>query len=104
MAEDEKLAYIYSINVKRRHLSKEWKQQEAIKLRQQGWSQEQIGNALGVPQQTIHDWLGRTEEVITDSGNNSPCEPPNVPATRIDSLGRERPMSYASGLMPAFLT
>lgn len=43
-------------SVHRRRLTREWKQQKAIELRQKGWSTRRIASVLGVSQPTILNW------------------------------------------------
>jgi transcriptional regulator with XRE-family HTH domain len=57
LTEDQKLERALQLNLARRHLSKEHKQQLAIQLRQQGWTQARIADALLVSQGTVSMWL-----------------------------------------------
>ncbi len=67
-------------------MSGEWKQQKAVELRKEGWTQQRIADVLGVSQSTIRDWL---RDISTSTNTNI-----ELPATITDSLGRERPTSY----------
>jgi len=55
--EDEKAEHVLKLNVHRRHLPKEWKQEKAKELKEQGWSNPRIAGVLGVDQATIWRWL-----------------------------------------------
>jgi len=60
MSEDEKAEHVLKLNIARRHLPKEWKQEKAKELRKQGWSYRRIGEALGINQTTVMRWLEET--------------------------------------------
>ena len=68
MSEDEKAEHVLKLNIARRHLPKEWKQEKAKELREQGWSYRRIANILGVDHATIIGWLRDS------GGENSPPE------------------------------
>ena len=57
MSEDEKAEHVLKLNIARRHLPKEWKQEKAKELREQGWSYRRIAEALGVSHMTVTRWL-----------------------------------------------
>jgi ParB-like nuclease domain len=57
LTEDQKLERALQLNLARRHLSKEHKQQLAIRLRQQGWTQARIADTLLISQGTVSMWL-----------------------------------------------
>lgn len=84
MSDQEKHEYVYRVNVNRRQLDKEWKRQEAERLAKKHWSQEEIGRALGIDQSTVGRWLDNIMHL-----HNT-----DLPTTRTDSLGRERPTTY----------
>jgi len=69
--EDEKAEHVLKLNVHRRHLPKEWKQEKAKELRQQGWSYRRIARVLGVSHMTIERWLGKegVTFVTPEAGN-----------------------------------
>ena len=60
MSEDEKAEHVLKLNIARRHLPREWKQEKAKELREQGWSYRRIGEALGINQTTVMRWLEET--------------------------------------------
>lgn len=59
LSEDEKIEHALRLNTHRRQLTREWKQQKAIELRQKGWSTRRIASVLGVSQPTILNWLAQ---------------------------------------------
>lgn len=66
------------------------------RLRQEGLSQQQIGNTLGVAKSTVQTDLDKADSDFTES-----------PTVRVDSLGRSRPTTYAPRAQeapPAFET
>jgi len=44
-------------------------------IREQGWTQERIGKALGVTQRTVSNWVG-VEKFLNNNSDNSPSPPP----------------------------
>jgi len=70
LSEDEKAEHVLKLNVHRRHLPKEWRQQKAEELRRQGWSYRRIAKVLGMPKSTLCDWLG--DEVSEVGHVNNP--------------------------------
>jgi hypothetical protein len=57
LTDEQKVEHALQLNLARRHLAKEHKQQLAIRLRQQGWTQERIADALMISQATVSMWL-----------------------------------------------
>ncbi|MDR1979044.1 MAG: helix-turn-helix domain-containing protein [Synergistaceae bacterium] len=57
LSEEEKENLSISLNLKRRHLTKEQKKELAINLREQGWTQERIAGVMEVSQSTLSRWL-----------------------------------------------
>ncbi len=85
LSEDEKAEHVLKLNVHRRHLPKEWKQEKAKELREQGWSYRRIAKALGISHMTIERWLGK-EGVTNVTPENS-----NNPSTVIGADGKQYP-------------
>jgi transposase len=59
---------------------REWRRLRALRLKQQGWYQRDIGNVLGVSEETVSRWLARArdggpEALLTRS---SPGHPPKL--------------------------
>jgi hypothetical protein len=57
LSEEEKENLSVSLNIKRRHLTKDQKKELALALREQNWTQERIGKVFEVDQRTIGRWL-----------------------------------------------
>jgi ParB-like chromosome segregation protein Spo0J len=57
LLEEEKENLSVSLNIKRRHLTKDQKKELALALREQGWTQERIASVFEVTHQTISNWL-----------------------------------------------
>jgi ParB-like chromosome segregation protein Spo0J len=57
LTEEEKENLAVSLNIKRRHLTKEQKKTLAIELRELGWTQERIAGVMEVTQKTISNWF-----------------------------------------------
>ncbi len=81
LTEEEKIEFALRINLNRRHLTREQRQELALKLRQWGWSYPRIGEALGVDHATVINDIKRTCE-------NSQV---NLPARTVGKDGKERP-------------
>ena len=67
------------MNLHRRQLTKEQKKEIAANLREQGWTQERIGKALGVTQQTISNWIP-LQKFVNQNSDNSPSPTQNLEA------------------------
>jgi len=52
----ERIKYAWSL-AKGRHLTRQQQQEAALRLKTAGWTQEEIRETIGVPQQTIVRWL-----------------------------------------------
>ena len=63
------------MNLHRRQLTKEQKKEIAANLREQGWTQERIGKALGVDRSTISRWFPVCN-ITNQNSDNSPSPPP----------------------------
>jgi ParB-like chromosome segregation protein Spo0J len=57
LSEEEKENLSVSLNIKRRHLTKDQKKELALALREQNWTQERIADVMEVDQRTIGRWL-----------------------------------------------
>jgi Homeodomain-like domain/ParB-like nuclease domain len=57
LTETGKREFALSLNLARRHLSREQKQALAVQLRQEGWTQERISHVLCVTHGTVSTWL-----------------------------------------------
>ena len=53
MTEEEKVDHAWKLNLARRHLTREQRQQLALRFRQEGQSIRQIADTMGVPKSTI---------------------------------------------------
>jgi ParB-like chromosome segregation protein Spo0J len=84
LTEDEKIEHALTLNLARRHLSKEQRQQLVITLRQRGWSSPRIAALLGVSDQTI----------LNDLATSKRLEVP-LPARTIGKDGKSRPSVFA---------
>lgn len=92
LTEDEKLELAYTLNYARRQVSKEQKQADAEKLRQQSWSYRRIARVLGVGERTARRWCGEegasydAPETVTGSdGKQYPAARPKAEAPPADS-------------------
>lgn len=54
LTEDEKRDHVLALNLERRHLTREQRQEVVAKLRAEGWSYRRIGERLGVSVGTVH--------------------------------------------------
>ena len=57
LTEEEKENLSVSLNIKRRHLTKDQKKELALALREEGWTQERIASVMEVSQKTISNWI-----------------------------------------------
>ena len=64
LTDAQKLEHAWTLNLARRHLSREQKQGIASRLRRDGWTQERIAQTLSVSPATISMWL--TEFINSD--------------------------------------
>jgi len=65
LSEEEKIEHILSLNLNRRHLTKEEKKKIAKELRRRGWSYRRIAKVLGCAESTIRAWLKDMEDEPT---------------------------------------
>lgn len=93
LTEDQKREHALRMNLLRRQLTREQKQQLAVQLRQQGWTQTRIAQVLGVSQATVHNWLEALAPTV------------ELPEVILDTLGRpqaaRKVRRYALEDMPA---
>jgi transposase len=63
---------------------REWRRLRALLLKQQGWHQRDIGNALGVSEETISRWLARARDGGPEAllARSSPGRPPKLSSTQ----------------------
>jgi transposase-like protein len=64
LTDAQKIEHAWTLNLARRHLSREQKQSIAIRLRRDEWTQERIAQTLSVSPATISTWL--TEFINSD--------------------------------------
>jgi transposase len=59
---------------------REWRRLRALLLKQQGWSQRDIGDALGVSEETVSRWLARARDGGPEAllAQSSPGRPPKL--------------------------
>jgi ParB-like chromosome segregation protein Spo0J len=86
--DEERLAFVTSANLFRRHLTREQRAEVAAKLREQGWSLRRIGEAVGVHHDTIR------EDLVSIVGN--PTIPERVERKGGGSYPAHRPRPVAS--------
>lgn len=84
-----------------RRLAKERARMEAT-IREQGWTQERIGKALGVGKSTIQDWLKgkRSESVPQQNSDNFPTPTQNLEAIIAPSKAASWPQISAKAQAP----
>ena len=80
LSEEEKIEHALALNLVRRHLSREQRQELVRKLRQRGLSLRRIAELLGVGLATVHDSLSTVR-------NRTVENPPEV----LSKDGRIRP-------------
>src|SRR5262245_21396805 len=62
------------------HDWKEWRRLRAWELKQQGWAQQAIAEALGASKGAVSRWLGAAEQQVVDAllSHPSPGAPPKL--------------------------
>ncbi len=87
MSEEDKIEHALTLNLSRRHLSREQRQELVVKLRGQGWSLRRIAAKLGVSDGTVRNDLEGTgaqnyaPDTITGAdGKQYPATRPSKPA------------------------
>ncbi len=81
LSEDEKIELIVALNLDRRHLTPEQRQEIVVNLREQGWSLRRIGESLAVDEGTVRGDLARAEysapeKVTGKDGKSYPARRP----------------------------
>lgn len=70
LSEEQKIKLARTLNYNRRHLTRDEKQQEALALRKEGWTQAEISKALGISRSRISEWFSEFgdpyEEIIKE--------------------------------------
>jgi len=88
MDDDEKLEHILALNLARRHLTREQRQELVTTLRQQQWSTRKIAGAVGVSHPTVLSDLSTgknlpvefPDRIIGKDGKSRPARRPSVMA------------------------
>src|SRR5690606_19035591 len=55
LSEEQKIEHALTLNLHRRHLTREQRREVVARLRAQGWSVRRIAEVLSVPKSTVHD-------------------------------------------------
>jgi ParB-like chromosome segregation protein Spo0J len=76
LSEEEKENLSVSLNIKRRHLTKDQKKELALALREQGWTQERIAGVMEVDQRTIGRWLENFRQMPNPDQPSPKSAPP----------------------------
>ncbi len=80
LSEEEKVEHVLSLNLNRRHLTADQRQQVVVNLREQGWSLRRIGEKLDVSYKTVERDLAVTnvtpERVTGKDGKSYPAQQP----------------------------
>ena len=96
LSDEQKQDLSLELNLHRRQLTKEQKKEIAANLREQGWTQERIGKALGVARRTISDWIGVANPPCENS-DNSPSPTP-TPTQNLEAIIAERLAAERAGM------
>jgi ParB-like chromosome segregation protein Spo0J len=84
LTEEQKQNLSVELNMQQRDWTKEQKKELAVTLREQGWTQERIGKAMGVDQRTVGRWLNDFRQMP------NPDQPsPSQPDPELEKLKRE---------------
>lgn len=90
LTEDEKRDHVLALNLERRHLTREQRQEVVAKLRAEGWSYRRIGERLGVSDVTAMNdakssannlAVAQPDRVIGKDGRSRPATRPAVVTT-----------------------
>lgn len=93
MTEEQKFDFAIRINLSRRQLSREQRQELSLKLRQQGWSYPRIAEALKVDHATVMNDVRACENSQAD-----------LPERTIGKDGKQYPASVPAAKLPTKLT
>ena len=96
LSDEQKQDLSLDLNLHRRQLTKEQKKELAGSLRERGWTQERIGKALGVTQQTISNWLP-LQKFVDHNSDNSPSPSP-TPTQNLEAIIAERLAEERAGM------
>lgn len=104
MSEQEKIEHVLSLNLNRRHLTREQRRELIAKLREQGWSTRRIAEKVGVSQATVSNDLSgeqncSPESVIGADGKRYPARR----ASETPHISLFRPSSQAIGKAKAVM-
>ena len=89
LTEEEKFDYALRINLHRRHLTREQRQEMALKLRQRGWSYRQIGEELKVDPMTVRRDISGVENAT-----------PEIPTHTTGKDGKQYPATRPQAEQP----
>lgn len=94
MTDDEKAEHALTLNLARRHLSREQRQELVATLRQRGWSLRRIATRLGVTHPTVLEDLsdpgGRSLPPPTVTGSDGKRYPATRPTTAFAATAEEQ--------------
>jgi ParB-like chromosome segregation protein Spo0J len=89
LTEDQKIEHILSVNLKRRHLSRQKLKKVAAKLRAMSWTQEKIAANLAVSQKTVSNWLDQEFSKISELTSVTGKDGKQYPPKRTERLKEE---------------
>lgn len=106
LSEEQKFEHALTLNLARRHLTREQRRDVVLTLRQQGWSSTRIADRLGVSDQTVLNDLSTSKNLVVDlpsrivgvDGKNRPAYRPAVIAK---SASEARRIHHALTTLPA---
>ena len=87
MSEDEKREHVLALNLDRRHLTREQRQELAGRLRADGWSNNRIADKLHVDEKTVRNDLAGSDfsEPATVTGSDGKQYPAKRPSVVVDT-------------------
>lgn len=88
MTQEQKIEHVLSLNLNRRHLTREQRQEIVVRLRAEGWSTRRIADKLKVDPMTVHHDLQRVDisTPVAITGMDGKQYPAKRPATPPVSL------------------